>query len=83
MSSTTLGIDDSINTIIWPSCEDDAPAGWHWGAHVSLGSRGTGFYLVRDADDATLIALQRPDVEEVPTAVDLQAALRPREDGGR
>jgi len=78
MSTVTLGIDDNINVIAWPACEADAPAGWHWGAHVSLGSRGTGSYMIRDADDATLIALQRPDIQERPTVADLHEALRPR-----
>jgi len=78
MSTVTLGIDDNINVIHWPACEADAPAGWHWGTHVSLGSRGSGYFLIRDSDDATLIAVQRPDIQEVPTSADLQEALRPR-----
>jgi len=78
MSSTTLNIDDNINVVHWPACEADAPIGWHWGAHVSLGSRGTGYFLIRDSDDATLIAVQRPDIQEVPTSADLHEAMRPR-----
>lgn len=77
---STIDLDATEPTIVWPACEAEAPAGWHWGRHVSLGARGTGYYLIRDADDATLIALQRPDIQEVPTEEDLHEALRPRDE---
>jgi len=68
-------LDVNENTILWPESEDSPPDGWHWGRHVSLGPIGGGYYLVRDIDDAVLIAVQRPDLNDIPTEIELQAAL--------
>ena len=75
----TTDLDATENTIHWPACEDDAPEGWHWGRHVTLGWRGNGYYLIRNSDGACVIALQRPDIHEIPTESDLQEAVRPVE----
>lgn len=50
-----------------------APAGWHLGAHVSYVG-GSGYWLVRDADGAALLAQVRPDLYEVDD-LDLDALV--------
>jgi hypothetical protein len=78
----TTDLTATENTIPWPESVDAPPAGWHWGRHVSLGAHGAGYYLIRDRDDATLIAIQRPDLgdDDVPTDDEIEAALRATSD---
>ena len=75
MSLTTDMIADDA-TINWPESVDDAPEGWHWGRHVSLGATGTGYYLISDDEDAVIIAIQRPDLYDAPGNDELHAAIR-------
>lgn len=82
MSLTTTILDRDYPTITWPESVDDAPSGWHWGAHVSLGARGTGYYLIRDGGDETVIAIQRPDLSEddVPSESEILAVINAEEE---
>lgn len=74
--TTTLNLVTN-QTIPWPESVNDAPAGWRWGARVELGARGYGYYMIREEDDATLIAIQRQDLteEDVPDEHELEYAL--------
>lgn len=69
---------DSAPTLDWPEGVRTPPAGWRWGRHVSMGSFGTGYFLIRDVDGATLIARQRPDLasDDLPTDNELEELLR-------
>lgn len=71
---------ESLDTpkINWPAGVNALLDGWHWGAHVSLVGSGDGYYLIRDEDDATVIAIQRPDMTEddAPSEDDCLAVIR-------
>lgn len=60
---STIDLDATEPTIQWPACVDDAPAGFRWGRHVSLGACGEAYYLIRESDGAAVIAVQRPDLD--------------------
>lgn len=78
--SLTNDVSPGAPVIYWPESVNDAPDGWTWGRHVSCGATGDGYYLIRESDDATLIAIQRPDLDDVPTTDELDAALASAED---
>lgn len=40
----------------------DLPAGYRWGAHWSAAGR-SGYYVIRESDDASVRAVCRPDIE--------------------
>jgi hypothetical protein len=75
--SLTTDLDATEPTIAWPDSANDAPDGWHWGRHVSLGALGTGYYLICDADGATCIAIQRPDLDadDAPSEEEIRSAI--------
>ena len=55
---------------------DDArlPSGYRYGAHVS-GPGWSGYYVIRESDDARCIAGQTPESTEPPTADDIDDAI--------
>jgi len=68
-----------VPTVAWPH-KAPAPDGWRFGRHVSLGygeSGDTGYWLIRESDDAALIARWRVDLdaEDAPSAEELDAYL--------
>jgi hypothetical protein len=49
--------------IDWPASVSTAPAGYKFGAHTTVPG-GEAYHLIREADDRSILAVQRPDLDE-------------------
>lgn len=64
-------------TLDIPEGRADLPEGYHYGAHVSDPARGRdGYYVIRDSDGAACVGWQRRDLDEAPTAEEIDEAIK-------
>ena len=61
-----------------PENDDDLPVGYHYGAHTSWPG-GSGYYIIREHDDAYCVAWLTPEDVAVPSPQMIDRAIKEEE----